>query len=326
MTVQPLSVAQFGLGPVGSEIARLLLTKPWAKLVAAVDNDPKKAGRDAGEVIGLGRPIGLPVTPVLDQKVDVVVHSTRSRVADVRGELAQLLGTGAHVVTTCEELSFPLDGDAREELQRIARANNATLLGTGVNPGFVMDKLPLTLTAACQALDSVEVIRVVDASQRREPLQRKIGGGLTRVQFEEQVREGRISLMGLKESLLLMANGLGFDLDQISDEQVLPVMAEERIVTQYLQVDPGQVAGVHQRIHGSLKGKVRISLDIKVYVGARAPRDEIFVKGVPDLHARIEGGIHGDRAAAAMAVNAIPRVVVARPGVLTMDDIPISFR
>lgn len=326
MVVQPVSVAQFGLGPIGSEIARLLLTKPWAKLVAAVDVDPNKIGRDAGDVIGLGRSIGVPVTSALSRKVDVVVHSTRSRLNEVRGELAQLLGTGAHVVSTCEELSFPIDVAAREELQRVARANNATLLGTGVSPGFVTDKLPLTLTAVCQAVDSVEVIRVVDASQRREPLQRKIGAGMTRDQFAEQVRAGAIRLMGLRESLLLIANGLGAELDQVSDEQILPLMAEERIVTRYAQVDPGQVAGVHQTIHGSSKANLRISLDIKMYVGARDPRDEVFVRGVPDLHARIEGGVHGDRATAAMAVNAIPRVVVARPGVLTMDDIPISFR
>ncbi len=326
MVVQPISVAQFGLGPIGSEIARLMLSKPWARLVAAVDIDPAKVGRDAGEVIGLGRSIGVPVTPTLDSKVDVVVHSTGSRLRDVRDQLVGLLGSGAHVVSTCEELSFPIDVEIREELQRVARANNATLIGTGVNPGFVMDKLPLTLTAVCQSVDSVEVFRVVDASQRREPLQRKVGAGMTREQFNEKVRAGRIKHMGLKESLLLIANGLGAELDEVSGEEILPVIAEERIVTQYLQVEAGQVAGVHQTIHGSMKGRLRISLDIKMFVGARDARDEIIIKGIPDLRARIEGGVHGDRATAAMAVNAIPRVMVARPGVLTMDDIPISFR
>lgn len=326
MVVQPISVAQFGLGPIGSEIARLMLSKPWARLVAAVDIDPAKVGRDAGEVIGLGRSIGVPVTPTLDSKVDVVVHSTGSRLRDVRDQLVGLLGSGAHVVSTCEELSFPIDVEIREELQRVARANNATLIGTGVNPGFVMDKLPLTLTAVCQSVDSVEVFRVVDASQRREPLQRKVGAGMTREQFNEKVRAGRIKHMGLKESLLLIANGLGAELDEVSGEEILPVIAEERIVTQYLQVEAGQVAGVHQTIHGSMKGRLRISLDIKMFVGARDARDEIIIKGIPDLRARIEGGVHGDRATAAMAVNAIPRVLVARPGVLTMDDIPISFR
>ena len=326
MVVKPISIAQYGLGPIGAEIARLILTKPWAKLVAVVDIDPAKVGRDAGEVIGLGRPIGVPVTATLGSKVDVVVHSTGSRLRDVREQLLALLGAGSHVVSTCEELSFPIDVDIREELQRAARANNATLLGTGVNPGFVMDKLPLTLTSVCQSVDSVEVIRVVDASQRREPLQRKVGAGMTREHFNQQVRAGTIKHMGLKESLLLIANGLGAELDEVSEERILPVMAEQRTVTQFMQVEPGQVAGVHQTIHGSMKGRLRIGLDIKMFVGARDPHDEVIVKGVPDLRARIDGGVHGDRATVAMAVNAIPRVMVARPGVLTMDDIPISFR
>lgn len=326
VSLQPISVVQYGLGPIGAEIARLLLTKSWVRFAGAVDIDPAKVGRDAGEVIGLGRNLGVKVTPSIEGKADVVVHSTGSRLRDVKEQLLTLLGTGSHVVSTCEELSFPLDTAIREELQRVARANNVTLLGTGVNPGFVMDKLPLTLTSVCQSVESIEVNRVVDASQRREPLQRKVGAGMTREQFNARVQEGKIKHMGLRESLFMIANGLGLELDEVSDEQILPVMAEERVITKYLQVEPGQVAGVHQVIRGQKSGKLRLSLDIRMYVGARDPRDEVIVKGTPDLKMRIEGGVHGDRATAAIAVNAIPRVVAARPGVLTMDDIPISFR
>lgn len=326
VSVQPITVAQYGLGPIGAEIARLMLTKPWIRLVAAVDIDPAKIGRDAGEVIGLGREIGVKVTPKLDTKVDVVVHSTGSRLKEVKDQLISLLATGAHVVSTCEELSFPLDGKIREDLQRAARGNNATLLGTGVNPGFIMDKLPLTLTSVCQSVEAIEVSRVVDASQRREPLQRKVGAGQTREEFNAAVRSGKIKHMGLKESLMMIANGLNVDLDEVGEESILPIMAEERVVTQYLQVDPGQVAGIHQMIRGEAKGKVRLTLDIRMYVGAKDPRDEVFVQGTPNLRMRIDGGVHGDRATAAMAVNAIPRVAAARPGVVTMDDIPISFR
>lgn len=325
VSVQSITVAQFGLGPIGAEIARLMLTKPWIRLVAAVDIDAAKVGRDLGDVLGLGRSLGIKVTSKLETRVDAVVHSTGSRLSDVREQLLSLLSAGAHVVSTTEELSFPLDGKIREDLQRAARGNNVTLLGTGVNPGFVMDKLPLTLTAVCQSVEALDISRIVDAAQRREPLQRKVGAGQTREQFNEAVRNGKIKHMGLRESLMMIANGLGVDLDEVSDESILPVMAEERIVTQYLQVEPGQVAGVHQMIRGEAKGKMRISLDIKMHVGAKDPRDEVIVHGNPNVRMRIDGGIHGDRATAAMAVNAIPRVVAARPGVLTMDDIPISF-
>jgi len=325
VSLQPITVAQYGLGPIGAEIARLMLTKSWIRLVAAIDIDPAKIGKDLGDVLGLGRALGVKVTSKLETRVDVVVHSTGSTLSEVKEQLLPLLSAGAHVVSTSEELSFPLNREIREELQRAARGNNVTLLGTGVNPGFIMDKLPLTLTAACQSVEALEVSRVVDAAQRRDPLQRKVGAGLTRDQFDDALRNGKIRHVGLRESLMMIANGLGIDLDEVSDESILPIMAEERIVTQYIQVEPGQVAGIHQMIRGEAKGKIRLSLDIKMYVGAKNPGDEVIVQGNPNVRMRIEGGVHGDRATAAMAVNAIPRVVAARPGVVTMDDIPISF-
>src|SRR5207245_8728309 len=119
----------------------LVLTKPWVKLITAVDIDPKKAGKDLGEVIGLGKEVGVKVTPELQGKPDVVCHSTGSRLREVASQLKELLGRGCHVVSTCEELSFPLDQQIRADLQQTARSHNVTLLGTGVNPGFVMDKL-----------------------------------------------------------------------------------------------------------------------------------------------------------------------------------------
>src|SRR5258708_958966 len=206
-----ITVAQFGIGPIGAEIARLLLTKPWIKLVAAVDVDPNKIGKDLGEVIGLGREVGVKVTAAIHGKPDVVCHSTGSRLRDVSTQLKDLLGSGCHVVSTCEELSFPLDAEVREDLQQVARANNVTLLGTGVNPGFVMDKLPLTITSVCQEVQSVDIIRIQNASTRREPLQRKVGAGMSPAEFRAAVASGKIKHMGLRESLMMLGNGLGVD-------------------------------------------------------------------------------------------------------------------
>src|SRR5437667_9313482 len=91
MNIRPIAVAQYGIGPIGAEIARLLLTKPWIRLVAAVDVDPKKIGKDLGEVIGLDRVVGVKVTGELTAKCDVVCHSTGSRLRDVQGQLVDLL-------------------------------------------------------------------------------------------------------------------------------------------------------------------------------------------------------------------------------------------
>jgi hypothetical protein len=323
--IQPITVAQYGIGPIGAEIARLLLTKPWVKLVAAVDVDPNKIGKDLGEVIGLGRETGVLVTAELHGKPDVVCHSTGSRLRDVAGQLTALLERGSHVVSTCEELSFPLDTEIREQLQQAARAANVTILGTGVNPGFVMDKLPLTITSVCQDVKSVDIIRIQNASTRREPLQRKVGAGMTTDEFRAAVASGRIKHMGLRESLMMVGNGLGVEFETVSDEVIEPVIADRTVTTQYLTVQPGQVAGVHQTIHGT--GRIQVSLELRMYVGAEAvASDRVIIRGVPDVEMVIKDGVHGDRATAAMVVNSIPRVVQARHGVLTMDDIPVSYR
>jgi len=323
---KPITVAQFGIGPIGAEIARLLLTKPWVKIVAAVDIDPAKKGKDLAEVIGAAQPTGVIVTDTLTTRAEVVCHSTSSRLREVHAQLSELLSKGSHVVSTCEELSFPLDREIRQSLQQTARTANVTLLGTGVNPGFVMDKLPLTLSAVCQKVTAIEVFRTVDASRRRAPLQRKVGAGMSRKEFEAAVKTGKIKHMGLRESLMMIADGVKIELETVSEEKILPVIAEKEIVTEYLKVAPGEVAGVHQTISGEKKGTILIALDIRMYVGAENPGDRIFIKGVPDVTVEIVGGVHGDRATAAMVVNAIPRVVAARPGVLTMDDLPVSFR
>ncbi|HEV2720301.1 MAG TPA: dihydrodipicolinate reductase [Thermoanaerobaculia bacterium] len=323
--LQPVTVAQYGIGPIGAEIARLLLAKKWVRLVGAVDIDPNKAGKDVGDVIGLGRSAGVTVTSELQGKPEVVCHSTGSRLRDVAPQLRALLEAGCHVVSTCEELSFPLDAALREELQQVARANNVTLLGTGVNPGFVMDKLPLTVTSVCQDIKSVQIVRIQNASTRREPLQRKVGAGMTPEEFRMAVDAGKIKHMGLKESLMMVGNGLGVEFEHVSDERIEPIVAPREIVTQYLKVAPGQVAGVHQTIEGH--GRINVSLELRMYVGAEdLAADRVVVRGTPDVEMEIRGGIHGDRATAAMVVNAIPRVISARPGVLTMDDIAISFR
>ena len=322
---ESITVAQYGIGPIGAEIARLLLSKPWIKLAAAVDIDPQKIGKDVGEVIGLGRQAGVKVTRDLDVKPQVVCHSTGSRLREVSAQLEDLLGRGAHVVSTCEELSFPIDAAIRAKLDQIARSKHVTLLGTGVNPGFVMDKLPLTITSVCQKVESVDIIRIQNASTRREPLQRKVGAGMTTQEFRAAVDAGKIKHMGLRESLLLVGHGLGVEFEKVSDEKIEPIIAQREVVTQYLKVAPGQVAGVHQTIDG--RGKINVRLELRMYVGAEdLAADRVIVKGVPDVEMEIKGGVHGDRATAAMVVNAIPRVIQARPGVLTMDDIPISYR
>ena len=326
-----IRVVQFGVGPIGASIARLMRQKASLEIVAAVDNDPAKAGRDLGEIAGASdAPWGIMIVPeisaALQRPVDVVVHTTSSYLANVMDELLACLSAGCCVVSTCEELAYPFrkHPELSAKLDAAAKDEGVALTGTGVNPGFVMDKLVLTLSAASQRVDWARATRVVDASKRRLPLQKKIGAGMDPYEFREQVATGAIKHHGLPESVAMVADGLGFPLDDIS-ETIEPILAEETVKTEFLEVAPGQVAGVHQIARGVSAGQEKILMELQMYVGARQPSDSVELRGEPNLSMIIPGGTHGDLATAALAVNAIPTILQAPAGLRTVRDLPLTF-
>ncbi len=324
----PIRVIQYGLGPIGAAILRAAIQRPGIKIVGALDIDPGKIGRDAGEVAGLDRPLGVAVSAdaaslMRATRPRLVLHSTVSSLAEAMPQLTQCVESGASVISTCEELSYPTaqHPEMAHELDLRAKMHRVAVLGTGVNPGFVMDALPIALTAACQRVDRIEIRRVVDAAQRRLPLQQKIGAGLSLEEFGELARSQKIRHVGLLESLYMVADAVGWKLDQVS-ETLDPVVAERVRKSPHITVRPGQAAGVHQRAVGRMGGREVIVLDLEMYLEAEDPGDSMRIDGIPGLSMKIPGGIHGDVATAAMVVNAIPRVLAARPGRLTMKDLP----
>ena len=326
-----IRVIQYGIGPIGASIVRLMRQKNSLEIVGAIDTDAKKVGRDLGEVVGASdAPWGILVSAdaasVLAKPADVVVHSTSSYLTSVMDQLLACLGAGLCIVSTCEELAYPFRKHPQlsKTLDETAKEEGVALLGTGVNPGFVMDKLPLTLSAVSQWVDWVSAIRIVDASKRRLPLQKKIGAGMTPDEFRAQVGAGVIKHHGLPESIAMVADGLGFSLDDIS-ETIEPMIAEEVIKTEFLEVEPGQVAGVHQMGRGTAAGQEKIFMELKMYVGAKNPADTLVLKGDPNLTLTIPGGTHGDVATAAVVVNAIPSILAANAGLRTSRDLPLSF-
>jgi hypothetical protein len=327
---QDIRAIQYGVGPIGARIVRLMLQKPTIAVVGAVDIDPAKAGKDLGTVVELGRKLNVVVSAeaeaVLRAGADVVLHCTSSSLKAVAGQLRQCLEAGAHVISTCEELAYPFRKHPALslELDQCARQNHVALLGTGVNPGFVMDKLVLTLAAAATRVRSVRAVRIVDASKRRLPLQKKIGAGMTKEEFNQQVSAGVIKHHGLPESVAMVADGLGLPVEEIP-ETIQPVIAQKRVQTEFLTVEPGQVAGVHQIARGLCNGEEKVYLELQMYVGAENPADSVELTGEPNLKLTVPGGVHGDLATAAVAVNCIPAILKAKPGLRTSADIPMSY-
>lgn len=327
-----LRVIHVGLGPIGQGIARMALETEGLKVVGAADVAPDKAGKDLGVVLGFPRKLRVRVEPDLRRllrrtRADVAVLSTSSSLKLVKGQAALLLQKGLNVVSTCEELAFPTpkNQSAFKDLDRIARARKASILGTGVNPGYAMDALALMLTAPCARVERVSVTRVVDAATRRLPLQRKVGAGLNLNQFRRAMTEGTVRHVGLPESVHMIASALGFKLDKL-EETLEPAIAPRDLDTEYLRIPAGAVAGIKQTARGYTKGNLVISLDLQMYVGAESPRDHVLVDGVPPIDMTISGGVAGDVATAAITLNCIPKLMGARPGVLTMKDLPLVHR
>ena len=324
-----LKIIHIGLGPIGVGIAKMVLAKEGLKVVGACDPAAEKANKDLGDVLGLGKKLRLkvaadPVKFIKSAKADLAVVSTTSSAKVVKATIEALLSRGINVVTTCEEFAYPVPANAKvfRDLDAIAKKKKVTVLGTGVNPGFAMDALALTMTAPCESVTRVSVTRIVDAGTRRLPLQRKVGAGLSLAQFSRAKAEGTVRHVGLPESVQMIADSLGFKLERV-EETLEPAIAPRDLNTDYLRIAAGTAAGIKQSARGYAKTGLVVSLDLHMYVGADSPKDHIVIDGSPSMDMTVKGGIAGDIATAAISVNAIPKVMSARPGVLTMRDIPL---
>ena len=325
----PIKVMHVGLGPIGAGVVRQVASRKGFRIVGAVDVDPAKVGKDLGDVCGLGRKLRVSVSDDITRTIkstrpDVAVLCTSSSLKKVVPEFEAVLKQRVPIVSTTEELAYPVKSNAApaKRLDALAKRARVAVLGTGVNPGFTMDALPIALTGVCERVEAIHVDRIQDASIRRLPFQKKIGAGLTREQFVDKVRDGSVRHVGLAESITMIADAMGWKLDRITD-QIEPKMADRRISSQYLTVEPGEVCGLVQDGVGYRKGHPIITLHMEAYLGAPESYDAVRVTGNPPLSMKISGGVHGDIATAAITVNSIPKVLAAQPGLRTMRDMAL---
>ena len=322
------NVVVYGLGPIGSAVTRLVTERPNLSLVGVVDIDPVKVGKDAGEVVGVDHPLGFTVQDKLANilalhKVDCVLHCTSSYFDLFKGQILEILRAGLDIVSTSEELSFPWLAHPKdaEEVDMAAKKAGKTVLATGVNPGFLMDSLPLNLTAICQRVDRIDIKRAQNASKRRGPFQAKIGSGLTVEAFNAKMSAGRMGHVGLLESAGMIFDTLGKKLVRFED-MVEPVVADRLIKTPFFEVKPGFVRGLKQVARGFSEEGEFLTLTFIAALDHDEDQDTVSITGKPNLTVTLQG-TNGDIATVAIAVNAVKRVVESRPGLLTMRDLPL---
>ena len=328
--MKKLNIVTFGVGVIGSLTAKFIVEekRDLLNLVGAYDIDPEKVGKDVGIAIGLGRSIGVKISDDLDSvltdDVDAAIHTTSSYFKWAYPKLESIVTPGADVVSSCEELSYPyvVDRALSGRLDRLAKKHGATVLGTGINPGFLMDALPIALTAPCKSITRIRITRRMNAATRRVPFQRKVGAGMTRDEFRAAIRGGRISgHVGLEQSVAMLADAIGWKLDSVEIGAVQPVIAEEATDEGYIRIPRGRVAGVKQAAKGLAGGRSLIELNFAAYVGSEEEYDQVVIDGKPPVNCRISPCVHGDHGTVAMLVNMVPKVVNSPPGLLTMKDL-----
>lgn len=323
-----IKVLQIGLGPLGQKIGNYIAAREGITTVAAVDKNPDLIGQDLGKLCGR-TPSGVivkeNVAAALDAtSPDVVVLSTVSDLMRISQQIQEIVEYGIPIVSTCEELSYPWDcnPDLANQMDEWAKDNKVAIVGTGVNPGFLMDSLPVFLTAVCQDVQAIKIKRYQDAQFRRIPFQQKIGAGLDLAAFESKKQAGTLRHVGLTESMQLIANRMGWQLDKTEDI-IEPVIAEETIKTATLSVAKGDALGVMQTGRAYVGDELKISLQFKAAIGVPESFDEVIIEGTPDIKSKIAGGVNGDIATCAIVINAIPQIIRSTPGLKTMADIPL---
>ena len=323
-----IRVIHVGVGPVGQRLARYAAARKDLKIVGAVDPAPDKAGRDLGELCGIER-MGVQVYPNLAaaqraHRAHVALLTTVSSLERIKPQVEEIAAAGLDIVSTCEEMVYPWK--TRPAVARAIDAaccrHGATCLSTGVNPGFLMDFLPLALTGVCQSVEKIRVQRIQDASVRRIPFQQKIGAGLKPAEFRKKKAEGTLRHVGLTESMHMIAARLGWKLTR-TVETLNPVMATRRITSGYVPIEPGMACGVEQIGRAFINRREVIALEFRAAVGEPESFDRVEITGDPNISSTIAGGVNGDTATCAIVLNSIPAVLAAEPGLKTMIDLPI---
>jgi len=325
------NVIQVGLGAMGRQISKLLIERENIDLIGVVDINPNLVDKELVEVLDL--PTGPKIKIQSDLKrllnrkqADVVIILTSSSLKKVSSIIIEAVNAGSNVISICEELSYPFEYFPKlsNEIDELAKANNVAVVGTGINPGFLMDLLPIVLTAPCQTVQKILITRMMNSANRRLPFQEKIGTGLSFEEFRQKIDNKEITgHVGLTQSIQMIMSALGMTSDEIIEFPPEAVIAEKDITTSYCTIPKGFVCGLQSKAAAKKGEADLIILDFIAYAGDHEEFDSIIIEGTPYISQRIESGVHGDLGTVAMVVNLIPRIFLANPGLLTMKDLPV---
>lgn len=323
-------ILQIGFGPLGIQIAKYIAEKSTVNTIAVVDINEDLIGKslqslheELAESVFIYKSVEAAIN-AQEIKPDVAIITTVSNLEKLIPQIEEVAKFGIPVISTCEELSYPweLQPILSKQLDEICKKHQISCLGTGVNPGFLMDYLPSVMSSVCKDIEHITIERIQDATPRRIPFQQKIGAGLDLKAFKAKEATGTLRHVGLQESVHLLANSIGLKLDKVT-ESLDPVIAESAVASQAINVKKGDARGVEQIAHGYVNDVCKIKMHFKAAIGEKRSFDRITIKGTPSFSSEIENGVNGDIATCAITINCINSILKAAPGLHTMADISV---
>lgn len=326
-----VSVAVYGLGSIGTHLSDVLIDKDGFELQGAVDIDPEIVGTELGEVLDR-EPVGITVTDDHEQlhsghDIDVSLITTTSFFDEVRPLVEQCIQAGTDIVSTSEEMFFPTPDreDVAAELDSLAKEHGVTVVGTGMNPGFIFDSLPLLLSSVCTDVSHIQAERFANLSPY-ETAQSRFGAGLPLEEYRERLQNDEIQThVGMEESLRGLEYGLGIVYDEIQEHQE-PIIATEDRETPYIEIPAGTVAGIRQRAFGIIDDVVFASLEVTVEAidndVEKTGRDQLRISGTPEFEVTVDPSFKSVEGTTGRSINIIPQVLEANPGYKSVFDLP----
>lgn len=335
MRQENVKVIIWGLGAMGKGMAEMLLDKTGIEITGVVGRGDK-LGRSMFDFLDKANPydrdvlIGTPEEVITEQAADVVLLCTDSYTREAFDRIRFVLEKKINVISTAEEMAYPKaqEPELAKELDRIAKANGVSVLGTGINPGLIMDLLVVCLTGACVSVDSVEAKRINNLSPFGPVVMHEQGVGITPEEYEERSQAGKLAgHVGFAESVNMIADALGWQLSEKVTQSMSPILSNVLRQAPYATVLPGNMAGVDMRGQGKVDGVVKINMihpqQVEPQLEGVETGDYIRIKGVPDINMAITPEVPGGIGTIAMCANMIPHIINARPGLRTMLDLPV---
>lgn len=327
-----MNIVIAGVGGVGKNVTRLLSARPGYNVVAAYTRNESYAGIDLGEHAG-GEPLKVTITTdretALASEADLLLIATTSFLRDVEDDIRAGIARGLNVITTAEEAAYPwiIDAKLADELHRLAIDRHVSIIGLGLNPGFIFDALLLTATAVAWDVQNIRIRRVVDISSFSEAIQRRLGIGFTADEFRAGVTAESITgHIGFPQSFHLAARCLGRIVDHV-DKSFEPLVADRKYVNEHLEVQPGTTGGFIQYYDAIVDGNPWMTAEFVAHVDPGSvgytPADTIFINGFNGINLTIEPGCQPQLGTAGMIANSITRVIEAQPGFISVADLAI---